>query len=130
MGRQLQVMGYEVRLIAPAYVKPFVKRQKNDAAEKVPLPKAERDLIGRHLDELDWMNKKLETLDRDLIRIALDDPSARKLMTVAGISYRDGGSGLDRRYLPLQDATATRELLWLDPECSATIWLRTPHCLA
>ena len=31
-GRQLQVMGYEVRLIAPAYVKPFVKRQKNDAA--------------------------------------------------------------------------------------------------
>ena len=26
-------MGYEVRLIAPAYVKPFVKRHKNDAAD-------------------------------------------------------------------------------------------------
>ncbi len=53
---------------------------------KVPLPKAERDLIGRHLDELDWMNAKLEKLDADLIRFSLDDRRARKLMTVAGIS--------------------------------------------
>ncbi len=30
-GRELQKLGHEVRLIAPAYVKPFVKRQKNDA---------------------------------------------------------------------------------------------------
>jgi transposase len=27
--------GHEVRLIPPAYVKPFVKRQKNDAAEAI-----------------------------------------------------------------------------------------------
>ena len=26
-------MGHEIRLIAPDYVKPFVKRQKNDAAD-------------------------------------------------------------------------------------------------
>jgi transposase len=26
-------LGHEVRLIAPAYVKPFVKRQKNDMAD-------------------------------------------------------------------------------------------------
>lgn len=32
-GRELQRLGHEVRLIAPAYVKPFVKRQKNDAAD-------------------------------------------------------------------------------------------------
>ena len=30
-GRELTKMGHEVRLIAPHYVKPFVKRQKNDA---------------------------------------------------------------------------------------------------
>lgn len=53
---------------------------------KVPLPQSERDLLGRHLDELDWLNGKLEGLEKDLIRIALDDPQARKLMTVAGIS--------------------------------------------
>jgi transposase len=32
-GREIGAPGYEVRLIAPAYVKPFVKRQKNDMAD-------------------------------------------------------------------------------------------------
>jgi transposase len=32
-ARQLTALGHEVRLIAPAYVKPFVKRNKNDALD-------------------------------------------------------------------------------------------------
>lgn len=32
-ARELSGIGHEVRLIAPRYVKPFVKRQKNDAAD-------------------------------------------------------------------------------------------------
>jgi transposase len=32
-ARQLAVLGHEVRLIPPAYVKPFVKRHKNDAID-------------------------------------------------------------------------------------------------
>ena len=32
-GRELQELGYDVRLVPPIYVKPFVKRQKNDAAD-------------------------------------------------------------------------------------------------
>jgi transposase len=32
-GREIAKLGHAVRLIAPAYVKPFVKRQKNDAAD-------------------------------------------------------------------------------------------------
>ncbi|MFQ8434078.1 IS110 family transposase [Amaricoccus sp. W119] len=32
-GRLIAELGYEVRLIPPIYVKPFVKRQKNDAAD-------------------------------------------------------------------------------------------------
>lgn len=32
-GRELMRLGHEVRLIPPAYVKPFVKRQKNDEAD-------------------------------------------------------------------------------------------------
>ena len=33
LGREIGRLGHEVRLIAPAYVKPFVKRQKNDTAD-------------------------------------------------------------------------------------------------
>jgi transposase len=32
-ARELGKLGHEVRLIAPAYVKPFLKRQKNDMAD-------------------------------------------------------------------------------------------------
>jgi transposase len=32
-SRELQALGHRVRLMPPAYVKPYVKRQKNDAAE-------------------------------------------------------------------------------------------------
>lgn len=32
-GREISRLGHEVRLIAPAYVKPYVKRQKNDMAD-------------------------------------------------------------------------------------------------
>ena len=32
-GREIERVGHSVRLIPPIYVKPFVKRQKNDAAD-------------------------------------------------------------------------------------------------
>lgn len=32
-GREIEAIGHQVRLVAPAYVKPFVKRQKNDLAD-------------------------------------------------------------------------------------------------
>jgi transposase len=32
-GRELAAMGHDVRLIPPIYVKPYVKRGKNDAAD-------------------------------------------------------------------------------------------------
>ena len=34
-GREISNLGLTVKLIAPAYVKPFVKRQKNDAADAI-----------------------------------------------------------------------------------------------
>ena len=33
-SRELQALGHTVRLMPPAYVKPYVKRQKNDAAAR------------------------------------------------------------------------------------------------
>jgi len=39
-GREIGAMGHEVRLIPPAYVKPFVKRHKNDAADAEAISEA------------------------------------------------------------------------------------------
>jgi transposase len=39
-GRQIEALGHQVRLIAPVYVKPFVKRQKNDAADAEAIAEA------------------------------------------------------------------------------------------
>lgn len=42
-GRELITLGHEVRLIPPAYVKPFVKRQKNDANDAAAI----HETLGR-----------------------------------------------------------------------------------
>ena len=39
-GRKLRARGHEVRLIAPQYVKPYVKSQKNDAADAAAICEA------------------------------------------------------------------------------------------
>ena len=39
-GRLAEGLGHEVRLIPPIYVKPFVKRQKNDAADAAAIAEA------------------------------------------------------------------------------------------
>ena len=36
-SRELRALGHTVRLMPPAYVKPYVKRQKNDATERAPI---------------------------------------------------------------------------------------------
>ena len=39
-GREITSLGHEVRLVPPIYVKPFVKRQKNDAADAEAITEA------------------------------------------------------------------------------------------
>ena len=39
-ARELQRFGHDVRLLPPAYVKPYVKRQKNDAADAEAIAEA------------------------------------------------------------------------------------------
>ena len=39
-GRAIMELGHEVRLIPPVYVKPFVRRQKNDAADAEAIAEA------------------------------------------------------------------------------------------
>jgi transposase len=39
-GREFEKLGHDVRLIPPVYVKPFIKRQKNDAADAEAIAEA------------------------------------------------------------------------------------------
>ena len=39
-GREITALGHEVRLIPPQYVKPYVKRQKNDASDAEAIAEA------------------------------------------------------------------------------------------
>ena len=43
-SRELKALGHTVRLMPPAYVKPYVKRQKNDAAAHTPALHRSADL--------------------------------------------------------------------------------------
>lgn len=53
-ARVLSGFGHEVRLIAPRYVRPFVKRQKNDAAD------AEAIVVVAQRPELRFVETKSE----------------------------------------------------------------------
>ena len=53
-AREMIRLGHEVKLIAPQYVKPFVKRQKNDAAD------AEAIVIAAQRPEMRFVEPKLE----------------------------------------------------------------------
>ncbi|WP_198527032.1 IS110 family transposase [Sphingomonas sp. Ant20] len=53
-AREISRLGHKVRLIAPHYVKPFVKRQKNDAAD------AEAIVIAAQRPEMRFVEPKSE----------------------------------------------------------------------
>lgn len=53
-AREMKKFGHEVRLIAPQYVRPFVKRQKNDAAD------AEAIVIAAQRPEMRFIEPKTE----------------------------------------------------------------------
>ena len=40
LGRTIAELGHEVRLVPPAYVKPYVRRQKNDLADAAAICEA------------------------------------------------------------------------------------------
>ena len=72
-SRELQALGHTVRLMPPAYVKPYVKRQKNDAADAEAICEAvtRQCRAGRSGDQDNPhvpVHRRMRAFDRDLIR--------------------------------------------------------------
>lgn len=81
----LAALEHEVRLIPPAYVKPFVKRHKNDAAPFDCL-QGRRSGQGCRGDLLEEeLGAKIAELDKQIARRSREDVVARRLMTIPGI---------------------------------------------
>lgn len=54
--------------------------------EGLPLPEEERALLGRLVEELERVSAQLAELDKVLAGQTLEDPRARRLMTIPGVS--------------------------------------------
>jgi transposase len=54
--------------------------------DSLPLPDEERAMLGRLIVELERVSAHMAELDKALAQQALDDPRARRLMTIPGIS--------------------------------------------
>ncbi|MGQ2910105.1 MAG: IS110 family transposase, partial [Aliihoeflea sp.] len=99
-AREIASLGHEVKLIPPAYVKPFVKRNKNDAVDAVAIceaaqrpsmryaaikTEAARTMFLVMTGQLEHLNEQVALLDKEIARRAREDEAARRLMTIPGI---------------------------------------------
>lgn len=68
-GRQIGALGHDVKLIPPVYVKPFVKRQKNDAADAEAIAEAASRPTMRtvELKTTDQQSRSMLFRTRDLL---------------------------------------------------------------
>src|SRR3712207_5542316 len=91
-GREIVKLGHTVKLIAPAYVKPFVKRQKNDMADAEAICEAAQRPTMRFV-ALKSANQQAAAVvfrTRDLLvrqRTQADRKSTRLNSSHANISY-------------------------------------------
>ncbi len=76
-AREMVKLGHEVKLIAPQYVKPFVKRQKNDAAD------AEAIVIAAQRPEMRFVEPKSEEQQARAVLFR-----ARKRLFISALIWR------------------------------------------
>lgn len=88
-SRVLSGFGHEVRLIAPRYVRPFVKRQKNDAAD------AEAIVVAAQRPEMRFVEPKSESQrKRSADGVRLEVPWHKRLDIRYRPALSDAGQGL------------------------------------
>jgi transposase len=67
------------------------------------VPDDERGAIERLLRELDRLGEDLGALDREIAQTAINDPAAKRLLTITGVNLivAAGDGGGDRRCAPV-----------------------------
>ena len=73
-AREIAKLGHHVRLIAPAYVKPFIKRQKNDAADAEAICEAAQRPSMASTQWYPKIMRKDYTIGLNITETAVDDP--------------------------------------------------------
>ena len=108
-GRKLKAMGFEVKLISPQHVKPFVGRQKNDRNDARAILEASRRLEAKFVSIKELWQQDLQSLHRVRERrqktlISISN-QIRGLLIEYGVSIPQGGKALkDRIYFILEDS--------------------------
>ncbi len=98
-ARVLSAMGHRVRLIPAQYVKPFVKRGKNDRnhaealmqhvmSPQAGIPEAAQRMLAVLAGQLAQVDAEIAALDKQMREAAMADPVARRLMKVPSIAHR------------------------------------------
>jgi len=111
-ARELTKLGHEVRLMPPQYVKPYLKRQKNDMADAEAIAEAVtrpsmRYVASKSPDEQSAMmlHKVRLMLTRQLVMIT---NATRAHMAEFGIIAPVGRGGIDRLLAIIDDETDAR----------------------
>ena len=78
-AREISKLGHSVRLIAPAYVKPFIKRQKNDAADAEAICEAAQRPSMRFVRSRPKSSKRTASCFEPAISWCVSAPSASTL---------------------------------------------------
>lgn len=109
-AREMESLGHEVKLIAPQYVRPFVKRQKNDAADAEAIVIAARQAEMRFVEPKTVEQQSLAAVFRGRERLVhqrtADVNALRALLYEHGYVFPIGLRYLDRIASLVNDETS------------------------
>lgn len=119
-AREMEALGHEVKLIAPQYVRPFVKRQKNDAADAEAIVIAARQPEMRFVEPKTIEQQSCAAVFRGRERLVhqrtADVNALRALLYEHGYVFPVGMSHLNRMTALVQDETVDLHTL-IREEC-------------
>ena len=132
-AREMKAPGHEVKLIAPQYVRPFVKRQKNDAADAeaivIAARQAEMRFVGPKTVEQQSRAAVFRGRERLVHQRTADVNALRALLYEHGYVFPVGMRYLDRMTALVDDDTSDLPAL-IREECQdllAQIAEKTAH---